>query len=221
MKPTSQTVPPLTISKTATGASIKKITIPDPSNLHPKVVSAGNQLLTKVVTTNPPNPTVKVINAPTVAAKRIELNSKTLAAVKNSISTNNAAKSGIIIVDGNKKFNITKPAISNQIGNAVQKYGFSQNLRIFLLNFVFNCSLPSGATITRVIQRKRPPLVTTKLTPPPQKKRKVEVTTGAGTSGGPSRITIKSKLVVFIRCVLSLVVNQLTKRSSFIVEFVC
>lgn len=125
MKPITQTVPPLTISQTATGATIKKMTIPNPSNMHAKVVSAANQPLTKVVTTtNPPNQTVKVINAPPVAAKRIELNSKTLAAVKNSINSNNASKSGIIIVDGNKKFNITKPAISNQIGNAVQRYDF-------------------------------------------------------------------------------------------------
>lgn len=121
MKSTTQTVPPLTISKSATGATIKKITIQDPSNLHPKVVSAGNQPVTKVVTTNPSPQTVKVINAPPMAAKRIELNSKTLAAVKNSINSNNASKTGIIILDGNKKFNITKPVISNQIGNTVQK----------------------------------------------------------------------------------------------------
>ncbi|KAL5279658.1 ATRX.2 family protein [Megaselia abdita] len=185
IKPTTQTVPPLTISKTATGATIKKITtIPDPSNLHQKVVSAGNQPLTKVVTTNPPNQnqSMKVINAPPIA-KRIELNSKTLAAVKNSINSNNASKSGIIIVDGNKKFNITKPVISNQIGNTVQ-------------------NLPSGATITRVIQRKRPafamgkvvqgqPQAVAKLVTPPQKRRKVEINAGAGTSGG-HKILIKN-----------------------------
>lgn len=117
----TQTVPPLTITKSAGGTTVKKITYSDPINLQSKVVSAVNQPVTKVVTTNPPNKTVKVINPPTVAAKRIELNSKTLAAVKNSINSNNATKSGIIIVDGSKKFNITKPVISNQIGNAVQK----------------------------------------------------------------------------------------------------
>lgn len=117
----TQTIPPLTITKTATGTTVKKITYPDPTNLQTKVVSAASQPLTKVVTTNPPNKTLQVISSPTVAAKRIELNSKTLAAVKNSINSNNATKSGIIIVDGNKKFNITKPVISNQIGNSVQK----------------------------------------------------------------------------------------------------
>lgn len=72
--------------------------------------------------------------------------------------------------------------------------------------FGYVFSLPSGATITRVIQRKRPTLVATKLGPP-QKKRKVEVNAGAGTSGGHPRITIKSKLVFsyeIIRCFIFL-----------------